>query len=48
MDIQEFDTIMDLLIAMECELKREKLSLALCDAWLDVEHLLTEMDFKND
>ncbi len=42
-DVDELiDTTMDLLLHMESELNREELSLALCDAWMDLEDLMME------
>ena len=38
------EIIETLLNAMEVELERERLSLTLCDAWQDAEHLLVELD----
>lgn len=39
-----YNTVGDLLIAMENELHRENLSLPFNDAWQEVEYLLTELD----
>lgn len=38
------EIIETLLNVMEEELERERLSLSLCDAWQDAEHLLTELE----
>jgi len=47
MAVQEYDevfeAVMTLLLQMESELQREKLSLAFCDAWQEVEDLMLEI-----
>lgn len=39
-----YDVGTSLLMHMENELQRECLSLSFCDAWLEFEHLMCELD----
>ena len=42
--VELHEAVMTLLLQMESELEREKLSLALCDAWMELEHIVLELE----